>query len=48
MEYRLCEKWGCTPSQLGEENPRKVDLAFRFMSAEGEASEMARKDAEKQ
>lgn len=35
--YQLCQKWGCTPSQLRKERAEDVELAIKFMIEEGNA-----------
>jgi hypothetical protein len=46
-EYKLCEKWGCTPSQLRKESWDDVQLALGMMGAENEGQRLAMKDMER-
>lgn len=42
VEYKLCEKFGCLPSQLEAEDAHKLDLFLAIINLEAKASRLNR------
>jgi hypothetical protein len=41
LVYKLCEKFGCPPSQIYKENAGDIELAIAFMEEEAKVQKSA-------